>query len=326
VGRGLIRSMVRKRTEGGPFKSLEDFLERMGEGELNKRAMENFIKSGAADCFGHTRAALLKVYEDMMDSVASSRKKNLEGQLGLFAMLEEEDASASMPIPHLKEMNKPDLLAMEKETTGIYISGHPMDDYRPYLRNTHVVHIAKLMDEESRYEDDQIVSIAGIVQTVKMKTTRSNSLMAYVTVEDDTAAIELLAFSNVLNQYGGYLRENSPVVITGRLSLRDDKEPQIVVNRARPISDYESQDPDAAAPPAPRQEKPREGTLYLRLPSEQHPLYPKVKAMLNMFPGGSTAVVFFEDTRARRGTRCAIAENLLAELKNVLGQGNVVVK
>jgi len=326
VGRGLIRSMVRKRTEGGPFKSLEDFLERMGEGELNKRAMENFIKSGAADCFGHTRAALLKVYEDMMDSVASSRKKNLEGQLGLFAMLEEEDASASMPIPHLKEMNKPDLLAMEKETTGIYISGHPMDDYRPYLRNTHVVHIAKLMDEESRYEDDQIVSIAGIVQTVKMKTTRSNSLMAYVTVEDDTAAIELLAFSNVLNQYGGYLRENSPVVITGRLSLRDDKEPQIVVNRARPISDYEYQDPDAAAPPAPRQEKPREGTLYLRLPSEQHPLYPKVKAMLNMFPGGSTAVVFFEDTRARRGTRCAIAENLLAELKNVLGQGNVVVK
>ena len=96
------------------------------------------------------------------------------------------------------------------------------------------------MDEEGRYEDDQIVSVAGIVQSVKMKTTRNNSMMAYVTVEDDTAAIEMLGFSNVLNQYGGYLKENSPVVVTGRISLREDKEPQIVINRARPISDFES--------------------------------------------------------------------------------------
>ena len=137
---------------------------------------------------------------------------------------------------------------MEKETTGIYISGHPMDDYRPYLRNTHVVHMDKLMDEESHFEDDQIVSVAGIVQSVKMKTTRNNSMMAYVTVEDDTAAIEMLAFSNVLSQYGGYLRENSPVVITGRLSLRDDKEPQIVINRARPISDFAQEESQQELP------------------------------------------------------------------------------
>ena len=324
VGRGLIRSMVRKRTEGGPFRSLEDFLERMGEGELNKRAVENFIKSGAADCFGHTRAALLKVYENMMDTVASSRKKNLEGQMGLFAMLDEEDANAKIPIPYLKEMNKPDLLAMEKETTGIYISGHPMDDYRPYLRNTHVIHIAKLMDEEAHYEDDQIVSVAGIVQAVKMKTTRNNSMMAYVTVEDDTAAMEMLAFSNVLNQYGGYLRENSPVVITGRLSLRDDKEPQIVINRARPISDYENGSPEPA--PAPRTNAAKAGTLYLRLPGQEGKLYPKVKAILNMFPGDSPVVLYFADTKQRRGTRCAILENMLTELKNVLGEGNVVLK
>ena len=326
VGRGLIRSMVKKRTEGGPFKSLEDFLERMGEGELNKRAMENFIKCGAADCFGHTRAALLKVYEDMMDSVASSRKKNLEGQMGLFAMLEEEGASSSMPIPYLKEMNKTDLLAMEKETTGIYISGHPMDDYRPYLRNTHVVPIAKLMDEEARYEDDQIVSIAGIVQSVKMKTTRSNSVMAYVTIEDDTAAMEMLAFSNVLNQYGGYLRENSPVVVLGRLSMREDKEPQIVVNRARPISDYASGDPEIQQEARKSTQKISGGTLYLRLDSEQDPRYRKVKAILNMFPGSSGAVLFFADTRQRRGTRCDLADSMLRELKNVLGEGNVVVK
>ena len=110
-------------------------------------------------------------------------------------------------------------------------------DYRALLKNTHVVPIGSLMGEEADLRDDQIVSVAGIVQTVKMKTTRNNSMMAYITLEDDTAAMEMLAFSNVLSQFGGYLKENSPVVITGRLSLRDDKEPQIVINRARPMTD-----------------------------------------------------------------------------------------
>ena len=325
VGHGLIRSMVAHRLEGGPFKSLEDFLERMGEGELNKRAVENFIKCGAMDCFGYHRSELLAVYENMMDAVSSSRKKNLEGQMGLFAMLDDEDEAANVPIPKLKEMDKADLMAMEKETTGIYITGHPMDDYRQYLKNTHVVPIGDVMGEESHFTDDQIISVAGIVQEMKVKTTRNNSMMAYLTVEDDTASIEMLAFSNVLNQYGGYLRENSAVVITGRLSLRDDKDPQIVVNRARPISDYSEAIPD----PVEERQKAhtvREGTLYLRLPGEESPLYPKIKAILNMFPGNSGVVLFFEDTRKRRGTRCVIMDSMLSELKNVLGEANVVLK
>ena len=323
VGIGLIRTMVKKRQEGGPFKSLEDFIERMGEGELNKRAVENFIKCGAADCFGNHRSELLAVYDSMMDAIAASRKKNLEGQLGLFGMLEEDDAAAKIPIPKLNEMNKADLLALEKETMGIYISGHPMDDYRECLKNTHVVRIGSLMDEDSRYEDDQIVSVAGIVQTVKMKTTRNNSMMAYITVEDDTAAMEMLAFSNVLSQFGGYLKEGAAVVITGRLSLRDDKEPQIVINRARPISDFEQGSPEPAARPA---QPPRQGTLYLRLPGEEGKLYPKVRAILNMFPGDSKVVLYFSDTGHRRGTRALLAGSMLTELKKILGEGNVVVK
>jgi len=145
-------------------------------------------------------------------------------------------------------------------------------------------------------------------------------------VEDDTAAIEMLAFSNVLNQYGGYLRENSPVVIVGRLSLRDDKEPQIVINRARPISDYANGNPELENRQQIRPAHPKSGTLYLRLPSEQGRLFPKIRAILNMFPGDNGAVVYFSDTKQRRGTRCAIAENMLQELKNVLGEENVVLK
>ena len=324
VGVGLIRNMVHKRSEGGPFKSLEEFLERMGEGELNKRAVENFIKCGAMDCFGYRRSELLAVYDNMMDSISSSRKRNLEGQMGLFSMLEEEDSAARIPIPNLPERSRAELMAMEKETTGIYISGHPMDDYRRFLRNTHVVPIGDLMGEESKFRDEQIVSVAGIVQAVKMKTTRNNSMMSYVTVEDDTASIEMLAFSNVLSQYGGYLRENSPVVITGRLSLRDDKEPQIVINRARPISDFAESNPEPIRKLTSNEI--RTGTLYLRLPGEEGKLFPKIRAILNMFPGDSAVVLYFADTKQRRGTRCALMDSMLQELKSVLGEANVVLK
>ena len=319
VGHGLIRSVTARREEGGPFRSLEDFLERMGEGELNKRAVENFIKCGAMDCFGHHRSELLAVYESMMDSVAVSRKQNLEGQLGMFAMLEPE--KAKIPIPSRPELSKAELMAMEKETTGIYLSGHPMDDYRSFLRGTNVVPIAALTAEDSRYEDEQIVSVAGIVQSVKMKTTRNNSMMAYVTVEDDTASMEMIAFSNVLSEHGGYLKENFPVVVTGRLSQREDKDPQIVINRVRPISDY-SQKPPAPVQPDP----PAGGKLYLRLPGESGKLFPKVKAILNMFPGDNSVVLYFADSGLRRGTRVMLAGSMLRELTNVLGKENVVLK
>ena len=320
VGQGLIRSVSAKRKDGD-FKSLEDFLQRMGEGELNKRAVENFIKCGAMDCFGNHRSELLAVYDSMMDSVASTRKHNLDGQMGLFGMME-EDAASAIPIPKLPELKKADMMAMEKETTGIYLSGHPMDDYRKYLKNTHVVPMAKLMDEESSYEDDQIVSVAGIVQSVKMKTTRNNSMMAYVTVEDDTASMEMLAFSNVLSQFGNYLTENAPVVITGRLSMRDDKDPQIVINRARPMTDFS----ENVQPEPPEKPKKLEGTLWLKLESQNDPRYGKIKAIVNMFPGNSDVRVFFADIRKMSGAKADLDARMIDELRNVLGNENVVVK
>jgi DNA polymerase-3 subunit alpha len=245
--------------------------------------------------------------------------------MGLFAMLDDDDKAAAIPIPKLKELNKADLMLMEKETTGIYLSGHPMDDFRHLLRGTHVVPIGKLMSEDSPYEDDAIVSVAGVVQAIKMKTTKNNSMMAYVSLEDDTASIEMLAFSNVLNQYGGYLKENNPVVITGRLSIRDEKEPQIVINRARPISDFANE-----SAPEPVQQPVRQpvtaSTLYLQLAGESDPRYRKVKAILSMFPGSGKVVLFFADNRTRRGTQADFDSRMLEELKNLLGETNVVLK
>ncbi len=322
VGRGLVRAIMAKRCDG-PFKSLEDFLQRMGEGELNKRAVEQFIKCGAMDCFGNHRSELLAVFESMMDSVSDTRKKNLEGQIGLFGMLDDEP-STSIPIPKLPERSKAELMAMEREATGLYLSGHPMDDYRKYLEGTHVRPIGELMDEECTVKDEEIVSVAGIVQAVKMKTTRNNSMMAYVSVEDDTASIEMIAFSNVLNQYGNYLKEGMAVVVTGRFSVRDDKDPQIVINRARPISDFADRQPEPVV------EKPQNrvmiGKLYLKLPSEDSLEFRKTRAILNMFPGDNQVVLYFEDTKIRRGTLCSFTDSMLQELKNLLGEANVVLK
>jgi len=273
------------------------------------------------DCFGHNRSELLAVYDRMMDSVSSTRKRNLEGQIGLFSMFAEEDKAASIPIPQMPELSRAERMLMEKETTGIYLSGHPMDDYRPYLKNTHVVPIGSFMDEEKTWNDDQIVSVAGVIQSVKMKTTRNNSMMAYVTLEDDTAAIEMLAFSNVISQYGGYLKENEPVVVIGRLSLRDDKEPQIVINRARPMSDYANgavQEQESAVK--------NDGTLYLRLPNMQDKRFKKVRAIVNMFPGDQPVILYFSETGQRMGARCAIDKRMVTELNLVLGTENVVVK
>ena len=324
VGRNLIRGMVAKREADGEFRSLEDFLRRMEEGEINKRAVENFIKCGAMDCFGYHRSELLAVYESMMDSVSASRKKNIEGQMGLFSMLERsgEDA-AKIVIPHMPEIKKADLMLMEKETTGIYLSGHPMDDYRQYLKNTRAVPIGRLTDEESTYQDEQVICVAGIVQTVKMKTTRNNSMMAYITVEDSTSSIEMIAFSNVLSQYGGYLAENSAVVITGKLSLRDEKPPQILINRVRPMSDYA----DGTAIADTESPTVREsGTLYLRFPTQNDGTFDKVRAIMHMFPGPNQVIAYFTDTKQRMGSYCRLDSRMIGELERLLGTENVIVK
>jgi DNA polymerase-3 subunit alpha len=149
-------------------------------------------------------------------------------------------------------------------------------------------------------------------------------MMAYVTVEDDTASIEMLAFSNVLSQHGGYLKENAAVVVTARLSIRDEKEPQIVINRVRPISDFSEQQPvHLTQEPAGQV---LTGTLWLKLSGQDDPKVRKVKAIVKMFPGSSPVKLFFADIRKSSTGSASLDSRMLTELKNVLGEENVVVK
>lgn len=254
IGRGFIQKVMNEREQGGKFTSLEDFASRMYGTDLNKRALENLIKAGACDGFGLNRAQMLRIYELVLDAAASQKNKNVDGQMGLFDLLSGEDSAAAMPAvqaPDIPEMSVQEKMSLEKQTTGLYLSGHPMDEYRPLLRGMDVVPIGEILEcfenGGDAYQDEQIVNIAGIVEAVKMKTTRSGSMMAYVTVEDDTGSMELLTFSTILGQYGSLLYENSPVILNGRISVRDEKPPQMVVNRVVQIGDMKDLDAAQAA-------------------------------------------------------------------------------
>ena len=317
IGRGFIRKMSEERRSGGPFTGLEDFCRRMQGTDLNKRAMENLIKCGACDCFGLYRSQMLQIFEAVMDSVSADAKRNLEGQVGMFDLPEDrESTAAQIKIPNIPELPESERMAMEKDTTGLYLTGHPMDAYIDVLRRQNVAPIGAVMSSldagDGEYRDEQTLSVAGVVQTVRMKTTRNNSMMAYVTLEDHTAPMELLVFSSTLDRYHSFLKEGSMLIATGRLSVRDEKAPQLVLNEVRPLG----AEPEKTGQP---------DKLWLKLPSENSPRYPLVQNVLEMFVGRLPVVLYFEDTKIRRGTTCSPDPGLLAELRELLGEKCVVL-
>ena len=324
IGRGFIQKVMQARVDGGPFANLEDFCARMYGTDLNKRALENLIKCGACDCFGLKRSQLLAIYDAVMESVAASRRKNVEGQMGLFDLGGGDVPVPEVHVPDLPELPAQERMAMERETTGLYLSGHPMDDYAEQLRGSHVVPIGRIMqsfeDRDGVYQDEQVVSIAGIVQTARMKTTRNQSMMAYITLEDNTASMELLAFSNSLKQYGSLIHEGAAIIVNGRISIREDKDPQMVVNRVWAIGDSGAVQPEQSGGFS------QYHTLYLRVTRTGQRGEQKIQPILRMFPGRMKTVIFYADTGVRLAGTCAPQEVMLAELRELLGEQNVVLK
>ncbi len=323
IGRGIIQQMSAERRTNGPFASLTDFCTRMGESDLNKRALENLIKCGALDCFGLHRSQLLAMYEPVLNWLSNRSKRNLAGQVSLFDLSNEVEDDMGVPVPAMDEKPLMELLADEKETTGLYISGHPMDQYRAALRRTQAIPIARVTGEEADRRDGETVLVAGIVQALTTKTTRNNSLMAYVTLEDDTASVECLVFSSVLSQSEAMLQPGRAIAIDGRVSIRDEKAAQLIVNGVLEMESFLKQ----GVKPAPKLGKVSPaGKLYLKLPSEASPSYRKTRAILNMFPGGVPTVLYFADTGCRRGTTCTPEAAMLDELRDLLGPDAVVEK
>ena len=330
IGRGLIDQMVAERKEGGAFRTFQDFCDRMFERDLNRRALENLIRCGAFDNMGAKRSQLLKVLNPVMDGIAAARKKNLEGQVDLFGGMEQDKHAGEVPLPNLPEFTKAELLNMERETTGLYLSGHPMDAYRSQIQRVQASKMGAITGDfaqetgPERFHDNQKVRLAGVVTAAKTKTTRNDSLMAYVTLEDDTGSMELLVFSRTLSECGNYLTEGNAVIAEGKISVRDEKAPQLLCDRIHPLGE--------AGAPEPERELPRKGILrearkiYLRLPAMDHPAVKKIQQILILFPGNQQMVFYFADTGKRFGAPCLIHTSLIRELRELLGEENVVIK
>ncbi len=325
IGRGAINKLMEEREENGLFQSFEDFCRRMSGKELNRRAVENLIRAGAFDSMGYKRKALVQIAGLVIDSISQAEKDNVSGQMDLFGGLEEESPAAlAIELPQVEEFSPRELMAMEKEITGLYLTGHPMDEYRQAARKVGAVPIGSLLndfagaDGPSRFTDDQRVTLAGVVASYKTRPTRTNSLMSYIQLEDDTGTMELIAFQNVLDKGGAYVQENAPIIVTGRISLRDEKEPQLMADSIRPLSDLNAL--ASSAPP------PEEQKLWVKIESQSSPAMERIELILSMFPGRQQMIIWCQKERRRIGARCLIHEGLVLELKEMLGDENVVVK
>ena len=335
VGRNLIDSVVKER-KNRPYRSLYDFCKRLHGNELNRRALENLIKAGSFDALEPSRRAMIDSAEGILKSVETDARQNLEGQMDLFGMMggEQEQAASDYKIPNTPEYPAGDLLKMEKEVSGLYLSGHPLDAYRAQISQISTCTIADLQGEDAKRFDNQNVTILCTVVKNKIMTTKSNTLMAFTTVEDLTGTMELLIFPRVLAECRTALQENAVVVANGRVSVKEEEAARLIVEGVQPIEHY---DPSQSFGKN-RVEKVRRETgggetagYFLTVPSRQGSEMHKVENLLcNIFDGGTTKVYFrFADTGQKVLARhMAIKDDplLRAELERVLGKDHVKVQ
>ncbi|WP_317320952.1 DNA polymerase III subunit alpha [Subdoligranulum variabile] len=336
VGRNLIDAVVKEREER-PYRGLYDFCRRMHGNELNRRALENLIKSGAFDTLEPSRHGMLECVEGILKSVETDMRQNLEGQMDLFGMMgggAQEQAANDYKVPKLPEYPTGELLKMEKEVSGLYLSGHPLDAYREQIAKISTCSIAQLLGEDAKQFDNQTVTILCTVVKNKVMTTKSNTLMAFTTIEDLTGTMELLVFPRVLAECRAALQENAVIVAHGRVSVKEDEAARLIVEGIQSIETY---DPEKSfgrnRVDRVKQEVSGKGAsgYFLTVPSRDCPEMHKVENLLcNIFDGGTVKVYFrFADTGQKALARhMAIKDDplLRAELARILGQEHVKVQ
>lgn len=348
LGRGLISRLQSERELNGKFKTFYEFCSRMSEKEINRRAIESLIKAGALDRLGSNRREMMMALPMIMDSLENDRKNNIEGQLGFFGT---DDFENEMRIDPKPEYSERELLAMEHEITGMYISGHPMEQFRKAFETGYAARTDRIISsakgESSYYRDGQNVRIIGIIESVKKKMTKSNTTMAFVTAEDMYSSIEILVFPNVFESSQNAMREGDTVEFSGRLSFTEEQEPKLVADSVRRVSSMSdidlsrfkksgSRTSDVNQPNGNRQAPPQSKKavsnpgLYLRIKNNECREYEKALQYIDIFDGRADVYIYFTDSRkiVRAPARYRVDVNnvLIRELKKLLGDSNVALK
>ena len=246
LGRPVVDRIIEERRIGGPYRTLQDFIERVAERDVNKRAIENLIKAGACDSLDGTRKQMTFAYAAMVDQVTSKKKSAVAGQMSLFDMVsDEEKKSYEIQYQDVGEFPKEMKLGFEKEVLGIYLSGHPLEEYMGKIqKNVNVVasdfllgtgdegnREAEFTDAQVKVRDNQHVIVGGLISQKKISFTKTNKTMAYISIEDLTGTVEVIVFPKDYERYQRYLNEDEKVFVVGRASVEDDKDGKIICER-----------------------------------------------------------------------------------------------
>ena len=326
VGRAMILNLVNERKNNGEFKNFSDFIDRMAGQDMNKRALEGLISCGAFDSMGVKRSQLLAVYEKALDGTAKAARDNVAGQMSLFDTIEEQ---SEMQFPNIDELDKKTMLKMEKQSTGLYFSGHPMEEYTDKIKKLTKYNISDVLtsvhkDEDGNYhavegglQDGDMMIICAAIASRKNKTTRSNAQMAFLNVEDVYGSVECIVFPKVLNEFSPLLQEDNLVAIACRLSIREDEAPKILMQSVQLL------DEALMAKKEPKR-------LYIQLETRNDENLKNVEKYLSPYQGDMEVRLFFKDTRKMSSVPRRLwfngTENAIYDLKNIFGEDNVKIK
>lgn len=340
LGRQFIDEIIRERRHG-KYNSFYDFCKRLYGKNMNSRAIESLIKCGAFDGLGAKRRQLLAVSKTVLDDLEYDARNNMKGQMSLFEMgsTPSKPVSVEPEIPDLPEFSKQELLYMENEIAGMYLSGHPMDDYTDFAQAVKADRIGNILSNDGGlYFDGKKVTIVCVVSKVKTQLTKTNKMMAFVTVEDRYGSIEVVVFPNVYDRYAVFLSDANVVLIKGTLNFKENEEPKIIcdsIAKARTNEECKQQGINIAdntlqktvSRPA-RANVPQ--ALHIRIDDLDTPLYAKAKRVIDIFEG-TTPVIFYL-TKSHRKVKApasmwvTLNDVMIKELKYQLGDNNVAVK
>ena len=331
VGIGCIDGVVEDRNKNGEYKSYKDFAKRSIKLGVTKRVHEYLIKAGAFDSLGEKRFYLLSEFESIIDSYSDDLKKNVEGQLNLFGDAEEELLGTSGK--NIPELSQKELLKYEKESIGYYISGHPLKEYQEEIEEISTISFADFVNDEeggqtSELIDGMPVSVCVLASSIKTKVTKNNKIMAFVTAEDLTGQAEIIVFPNVFDRSRKYLAEDAPLIISGKLSFREDEEPKILCDMIEPL-EHGAKSKTKELPKVSSGLK-ADKKLYLKFSIGKDYLIDRVTPVLSKYRGSVPVYTYNEEKKqtavAPKNLWVDASDELMTTLKKILGNENVVLK
>ena len=347
IGRGFVNALVRERESGGPFTGYYPFCRRMaGSREFNRPGLDSLIRCGALDGMGYNRRQMLQTSPLIMDQLDVRSRYLTDGQMGFFDSVEETGEEMPVAVPDVPEVAFIDLLNMEKEATGLYLTGHPLTPYKEHYKTLRADRIdrvrASLEEGGDRYQDGTGVRLLCLVGNLRVQNTKAGARMAYVTLEDLYGTVEMVAFPKLFAAAEELLQPGRVVLVQGHLDVQEEKEPQVIgesvsavpaapddpsaAAREESVSPAPSPVvPDPLAPPAPSA---RAG-LYLRLPTDHGETYRHAERLLKVFEGDIPVYIRFADTgrmvRTPGNWWVTPQPILLDELRRLLGDDNIAL-